>query len=210
MTKSFESQNYGIYGITNVINGKMYVGQTINPFHKRWRVHRKRLKNGTHRNKHLRNAAKKYGYKAFRFDAIEVGPPGLTKEERVAWCNKREEYWIGESYLSDDYYNMQGGGNNKSPCPITRRKISDTQKGRPKSEETKRRMRLNHVNPMRGKTHTDVTKRKMSESHKASDYCKNRPKKTCPWCGKTVAVNTYPRWHGDACKKHPQSSPDAL
>ena len=27
-----------------------------------------------------------------------------------------------------------------------------------------------------------------------------RPKKQCPHCNKMIAVNTYPRWHGDNCK----------
>jgi hypothetical protein len=29
----------------------------------------------------------------------------------------------------------------------------------------------------------------------------NKPKQTCPNCGKTVDISNYARWHGDSCKQ---------
>ena len=31
-----------------------------------------------------------------------------------------------------------------------------------------------------------------------------REKKHCPHCDQMIAVNTYPRFHGDKCKKKPK------
>ena len=180
MTKSYDKQNYGIYTITNTVNGKTYIGQTIQMFRKRWSVHRSDLKKDKHPNPHLRNAAAKYGHEAFRMDVLEAGPQGLTKEERVAWCNKRETYWLGDAYLSDDYYNLQSGGNNAVPGPETRRRMSEAQKGT-----------LN----FKGKKHTEEARRKISEAKKG----KSQPIVTCPWCGKTGGTTMH-RWHMDNCK----------
>ena len=68
-------------------------------------------------------------------------------------------------------------------------------------------------NSMYGKTHTEETRKKMSAKatgrkqsaetiKKKADALRGttRPKKQCPHCNKMIAVNTYPRWHGDNCK----------
>ena len=167
MTKNYAKQNYGIYTITNTVNGKTYIGQTAGSFHGRWKGHLKKLMNGKHHNAHLRAAASKYGHEMFRFDAIEAGPQGLTKEERVAWCNNRETYWLGDAYLSEDYYNMKGGGDNAIPGPEIRRKIAKTLTGMKHTEETKRKIseaNIGENNPNWGKTHTEETRRKISEA----------------------------------------------
>ncbi len=68
-------------------------------------------------------------------------------------------------------------------------------------------------NGMYGKTHSDETKAKQREraigrkqsvetiTKKAdANRGKTREKLLCPHCNKLIAVNTYPRWHGDNCK----------
>jgi len=208
MTKNFEKQNYGIYGITNTVTGKMYIGQTVTSFEERWYEHRKNLKNGNHKNLHLRNSAAKYGHKTFRIDALEVGPPGLTREERVAWCNKREEYWIGDSYLSSDYYNQQSGGANAIPGPETRKRQSEAKIGdkNPKYWQGKsRRLETNQKisDALKGRRLGPESRQKQIESMKASDYCLNRPKKPCQFCGRLFSVNGHGR-HERACKHKEQ------
>lgn len=47
----------------------------------------------------------------------------------------------------------------------------------------------------KGRAHSNETKKAMS------DNARNRPKKECPFCGKSAAPHTYKRWHGDNCKK---------
>ena len=160
MTQNFDKQNYGIYGITNTVTGKMYIGQTSHPFHARWRDHRNNLKKNKHHNQHLQYAWNKYDEKAFRFDALEVGPTGLSEEDRLAWCNKKEEYWIGDSYLSSDYYNMQSGGNNAIPGPETRRKRSATLKANP---------------PFKGRKHTEKAKQLLREARLRQENVFTKP-----------------------------------
>jgi group I intron endonuclease len=68
----------GIYCITNKINGKKYIGQSIN-IKERW--HSEKQNRGN--NKHLTRAMEKYGRENFDFSIIEECPKELldTKEE---------------------------------------------------------------------------------------------------------------------------------
>lgn len=94
---------------------------------------------------------------------------------------------------------------NKSEYPLSddhKQKISESLKG--------------DKNGMSGRQHTEESKRKMSERAKGrkcdpevvakrSEKLKGivRAKRTCPFCGKEVAANTYAQWHGDNCKENP-------
>jgi NUMOD3 motif len=68
-------------------------------------------------------------------------------------------------------------------------------------------------NPMHGKIHSDETREKMREKAMGRKYSAEtiakrvekqkgqvRPKIQCPHCSQMIAVNTFPRWHGDKCK----------
>jgi group I intron endonuclease len=72
----------GIYKIENKINGKKYIGQSID-IHRRWVDHRRDIKA---RNYFLYQAFKKYGISNFSFEIIEE----CTEEE----LNEKEAYWI--------------------------------------------------------------------------------------------------------------------
>ena len=50
----------GIYKIENKVNGKIYVGQSID-IDTRWYNHRNELNGNRHYNEHLQNAWNKYG-----------------------------------------------------------------------------------------------------------------------------------------------------
>ena len=56
----------GIYKITNTVNGKVYIGQSI---HLRRRIKIHQTVNSEH-NKHLKRAFKKYGLEKFTFEII--------------------------------------------------------------------------------------------------------------------------------------------
>lgn len=96
-----------IYKITNLIDTKVYIGQTSNP-QRRWKEHQ-RLGSMTYvnnKNKHSRLylAMKKYGVENFTFEVIE-GP--------TADYNDREKYWIQyyNSFLDKNKgYNLTLGG----------------------------------------------------------------------------------------------------
>lgn len=89
-----------IYKITNIINNKIYVGQTVNNIRQRWNKH-------CHSNgcKSLYNAILKYGKDNFNIEIIETLP--------IEKLDEREIYWINY-YKSNNKkfgYNILLGGN---------------------------------------------------------------------------------------------------
>ena len=97
------SKKYGIiYKITNKINRKVYIGQTVRDFNKRYGG----SLNNTH-NEHLRNSINKYGIE--NFEIIEEFDVAYSKED----LNKREKYWINYYNTTNPKYgyNMTDGGN---------------------------------------------------------------------------------------------------
>lgn len=83
----------GIYKITNVVNGKCYIGQSVDIV-RRWRNHR-----GSYQteDKALYRAMRKYGLENFTFEVLE--------ECDVAALNERELYWIREYDSYNNGYN---------------------------------------------------------------------------------------------------------
>lgn len=88
--------NSGIYLIRNIINNKVYVGQTRN-FTNRKRSHFKELGIGRHYNKYLQRSFNKYGSNNFEFEIIERCP--------IDFLNQKERFWI-KKYKSE--YNEYG------------------------------------------------------------------------------------------------------
>lgn len=92
-----------IYTITNKINNKKYVGQTIDT-EKRWKEHQYNAKNNLYPTIYLYNAMKKYGLENFTFEVIESDIP-------LEEINAREEYWIEKlNTLRPNGYNLTLGG----------------------------------------------------------------------------------------------------
>lgn len=89
-----------IYVIRNMVNGKLYVGQTVEPLKSRWRKHCLPSSTCTL----LKRAIAKYGREAFTIEALESG---LTAEG----MNERERFWIAHlSTLCPLGYNVFLGG----------------------------------------------------------------------------------------------------
>ena len=83
-----------IYKITNQVNGKCYIGQTIKTAEERWKEHRQHAF-GTHpndQNKALYRAIRKYGLDNFTFEVVQ---DNIQTHEQL---DKAEIYWI-------DFYN---------------------------------------------------------------------------------------------------------
>lgn len=84
----------GIYKITNLINGKFYIGST-NCFKKRLNQHFKELDKNIHGNNYLQNAWNKYGEKSFKFEVLARCPKEyLIKLEQWFLDNMKPEYNI--------------------------------------------------------------------------------------------------------------------
>ncbi len=155
----------GIYKIQNKVDNKTYIGKSSD-IYTRWYNHKNKLKSGSHENSYLQNAWNKYGAENFLFEVLEIS-------ERSDHLPILESYWI--SYL--DCLNRQFGYNIESVSPNTfqktiseetRSKLSLAGKGRTHSDITKRKMSNALMGNTRwlGKRHTDDTKNKISKAQK--------------------------------------------
>lgn len=97
MSQQRYKQICGIYKITNLINFKIYIGQSVN-IYQRWHAH----KYADCKDSIIHRAIKKYGIQNFQFEIIEE----CNKQK----LNQRERYWIQyyDSYNSG--YNLTPGG----------------------------------------------------------------------------------------------------
>lgn len=94
----------GIYSITNNINGKCYIGQSID-IYSRWRSHKKHSQWQTEKSKALYQAFCKYGVENFTFRIIEECPRDNL--------DNREKFWIAYYDSYNKGYNMNKGGQGK-------------------------------------------------------------------------------------------------
>lgn len=80
--------NTGVYKITNMVNGKIYVGSAAVSFGSRFAAHLTALRDGKHHNQHLQRAYEKYGRRAFKFFILQRCPPELCLAVEQTWINK--------------------------------------------------------------------------------------------------------------------------
>lgn len=134
-----------IYKITNKINSKAYIGQTIQKLENRWKRHINSKNNGSA----IRFAIQKYGKENFE---IKV----LTRCNSLEEMNHRETYYIK---LFDTFgpngYNLTSGDTNKKLAQETKDKISVAHLGKKLSKDHKKKI---------GK---GITGRKVSQATKA-------------------------------------------
>lgn len=148
------SGTYCVYVHTNKVNGKKYVGQTIygeSP-QRRWDNG-----NGYKGCTYFYNAIQKYGWGNFKH---EIVVNNLTKEE----ADNFEKILIEklDTRNHDRGYNLESGGSkNKELSDETRKKLSESKKGKPTgpmSDETKRKISLAN----KGKVLSVETREKIS------------------------------------------------
>ena len=153
-------EKYGIiYKIRNKINNKIYIGQTIRKFKKRYSGE---LEKRTH-NEHLKRSIQKYGIENFEID--EEFDIAYSKEE----LDKLEDMYIKIYNCCDENYgynNKFGGANGRF------------------SEQTKQKLKENspHLSgenhPFYGKHHTEEAKENLREKLKG----KNAPSARAIYC----------------------------
>src|ERR1035437_10244585 len=146
-----------IYKITNLINGKIYIGQTIGELNKRWSAHCR----DNRYNSILTNAIQKYGKENFIVEEIDGA-------NSISELNYLEQHYIYMyNSLKPDGYNLHTGGNNHIASEETRSKMSDSAKKRPKMrEETKNKI----ISSLKGRTPSEETKLKISKSIKGRKH----------------------------------------
>ena len=101
----------GVYKITNMVNGKFYIGSSNNIYN-RWCQHKNSLNEGTHGNTHLQNAWNKYEEQNFKFEIIEECAPEMQFEREQFYLNKLNPFddngynivrQISKEHMSDHY-----------------------------------------------------------------------------------------------------------
>lgn len=136
---------YKVYKYTNLINDKIYIGQT------KYSLEERAKKDGINYkgSKYFYRAIQKYDWDKF---VPEILKDNLTQEEANEW----EEYYIKlfDSINPLIGYNIRSGGNNSELSEEAKQIISEKAKNRYKDKTN---------NPMYGKSHSDETKKKMSD-----------------------------------------------
>lgn len=105
----------GIYLITNVVNGKVYLGQSID-IERRWNQHRYGKGSII-----LRNAIKKYGINSFEFSIVEeIDISNKNKLEIQKLLIVLEQKWLDDKkpFMRENGYNIQSSA--KPNIPIKR------------------------------------------------------------------------------------------
>lgn len=159
-----------IFKTTNIINHKIYIGQTT-------RNNQKYLGSGIY----LKRAIKKYGRENFMREDIEL----RTSQKQL---DEREQYWIKKLNSQDPKigYNLDNGGKGRGKTSEeTKRKLSESNKGKLKdrifSKETKRKMSEAKEGMYFGKDNPNFDNRWSIEQRKHLSKIK---KKENAWKGK--------------------------
>ncbi len=175
---AIEPKITGIYKIVNTINGHKYVGSAVD-MKKRWKRHLYELEASKHHSPKLQNAWNKYGEDAFEFSVIEE----CERARKVLLG--REQYWMDtlESYGPSGYNIAKHAANpmlGRAHTTETREKMSDAQKGKIISEETRAKLSAAATNssPETRKKISDARKGKKASAQtraKMSVSAKNKP-----------------------------------
>lgn len=164
-----------VYLITNKINGKRYVGQTVQTMTSRWSKHCSPSKASD--GMPIVHAIQKYGKEAFE---VKV----LVECETIEEMNHRETYYIRIlKTQTPNGYNVLPGGSNSRHTEETKKKIGEGNKGK-------------HI----GKKRTQEVKDKMSRDRKG----KRRSPEVAKACSERVRGDKHPMFgkhHRDESKQ---------
>lgn len=113
----------GIYQIKNEINGKIYIGKSVNIF-KRWQSHKDNAKDKKEKS-YLYLAMRKYGIENFSFSILEEIPENKLDEREKFWIKEKESF-----YTSGKGYNCTPGGDGGKLGEFSLKKMSSTLRSR--------------------------------------------------------------------------------
>jgi len=106
-----------IYKLTNLSNGKLYFGQTINTWEQRKRSYNTAIKSKANKQR-IVSALRKYGWDGF---SVEIIDEASTIEE----LNKLEEHYIAKYNTVNEGYNTTYGGDNSVWTDVHKQILKD-------------------------------------------------------------------------------------
>jgi hypothetical protein len=189
--------NGHIYLVTNTINGKKYIGQTI--------VQKNKIGHGLAINR----AYKQYGKRNFIYEIL------VSNINNKNLLNYLEKFWIQAfSTLVPNGYNIEKGGsghsNHRKGLPAWNKGLKTPKKVIEKLSKAK----LGLTSPRKGAVLSEETKLKISQKKKGVKLHHEIYKQQgltrmgykhklikCPHCHKIGGETAMPRWHFDNCKE---------
>ncbi len=167
-----------IYVVTNLLNGKQYVGKHTSPS-KKSSLGNSYLGSGIL----IKESINKNGFENFHKEILEYSSKDKWKIQ--------EKFWIDEKKsLYPDGYNLTKGGDGTCGYSPWNKGMDMNKNGYHKtlSEETKKKQSISHLgnkNPMYGKDAWSAINKKIFE---------------CEYCHIKTNKGNYIRWHGERCK----------
>lgn len=161
-----------IYAITNLVNGKKYIGYTKRPPEQRWMEHLSVCERKDEKRMYsIHRAIVKYGVDNFRFDVL------FCSLDADYTLNEAEHYFISEykTLIKECGYNLTTGGDSPEFSEESLKKMSVSRSG--------------VKNHFYGKTHTQETKEKISKKAKERNVSGERN----PFYGKTHSEESVQR-----------------
>src|SRR5208283_4921236 len=181
-----------IYKITNILNNKMYIGQSQTSLERRWTLHKSDAKTNRD-NYHFHNAIRKYGTECWKQEVLE-------EVEDISNLNEAEMKWIEYYDTFNNGYNCTNGGENgKIISEETKEKMRQSKLGKKMTDEAKLNMSLSMkkryedgwVHPMLNNKHSEETKKhwaKIRKGVKKSEKTKEKISKATK--GKLISEET--------------------
>jgi group I intron endonuclease len=160
-----------IYSARNKLNGKIYIGQTIQSLKNRKKQHKSEANIKRRLNNHFHNAIRKYGIEAFEWIV-------LKKCNNLGELNFWEKYYINQYKSNDKFsgYNSTDGGRTFEINDEVRKRLSASARKRCSSEQHIQKfiklMNSAEVIAKKKKTMENITSKGLRKGDKNSNYKK--------------------------------------
>lgn len=152
----------GIYKLTNTVNGKVYIGKSVD-MHQRFIDYNGDIRKGKKR--FILDAIRKYGWDSFRLEIVEIYP---TRKIPNDYLLEREAFWIRFYSCAKRGigYNLCEYGRDRGGIPLTeehKRKIRESNIGKKRtySDEWRKNVAIAHAK-RRGEKFTQEHRKNMS------------------------------------------------